>query len=80
MKYNINMLIYFFASPNSGVFPLGSARSIMGVTQLSRGMMYRLGGELRPWERLSFSIFGLAHGREAVLGDIGVNLNGRLQY
>ena len=58
----------------------GSARSIMGVTQRSRGMMYRLGGELRPWERLSFSVFGLAHGHEAALGNIGVNLNGRLQY
>ncbi len=58
----------------------GSARSIMGVTQLSRGMMYRMGGELRPWERLSFSVFGLAHGREAVLGDIGVNVQGSLRY
>ena len=58
----------------------GSARSIMGVTQLSRGMMYRMGGELRPWERLSFSVFGLAHGREAALGDIGVNVQGSLRY
>ena len=58
----------------------GSARSIMGVTQLSRGMMYRMGGELRPWERLSFSVFGLAQGREAALGDIGVNVQGSLRY
>ena len=58
----------------------GSARSIMGVTQRSRGIMYRMGGELRPWEQFSFSIFGLAHGHEAALGNIGVNINGRLRY
>ncbi len=58
----------------------GSARSVMGVTQLPQGMMYRLGGELRPWERLSFSVFGLAHGREAVPEGIGVNVQGALQY
>ena len=58
----------------------GSARSVMGVTQLPQGMMYRLGGELRPWERLSFSVFGLVHGREAVPEGIGVNVQGALQY
>ncbi len=58
----------------------GSARSVMGVTQLPQGMMYRLGGELRPWERLSFSVFGLAHGHEAVPEGIGVNVQGTLQY
>ncbi len=58
----------------------GTARSIMGVTQLSQGRMYRLGGELHPWENLTFSIFGLAHGRTASLGDIGVNVRGSLRY
>ena len=58
----------------------GSARSIMGMTQLSQGRMYRLGGELHPWERLTFSVFGLAHGRAASLGDIGVNVRGSLRY
>ena len=58
----------------------GSARSVMGVTQLPQGMMYRLGGELRPWERLSFSVFGLAHGHEAVPEGIGVNVQGTMQY
>ncbi len=58
----------------------GTARSIMGVTQLSQGRMYRLGGELHPWERLTFSVFGLAHGRAASLGDIGVNVRGSLRY
>ncbi len=58
----------------------GTARSIMGVTQLSQGRMYRLGGELHPWERLTFSVFGLAHSRTASLGDIGVNVRGSLQY
>ncbi len=58
----------------------GSARSIMGMIQLSQGRMYRLGGELRPWENLTFSIFGLAHGRTASLGDIGLNVRGSLRY
>ncbi len=58
----------------------GSARSVMGMTQLPQGRMYRLGGELRPWEQFSFSVFGLAHGREAALGDVGVNVQGALQY
>ena len=58
----------------------GAARSVMGVTRLPQGRMYRLGGELRPWERLSFSVFGLAHGHEAVLGDLGVNVQGTIRY
>ena len=58
----------------------GSARPLMGMTRLPQGRMYRLGGELRPWERLSFSVFGLAHGHEAALADIGVNVQGTLQY
>ncbi len=58
----------------------GTARSIMGMTQLSQGRMYRLGGELRPRDRLTFSVFGLAHGRATVLGDIGVNVRGSLRY
>ncbi len=58
----------------------GAARSVVGMTQLPQGTMYRLGGELRPRDWLSFSVYGLAHGREAVLGDIGVNVRGMLQY
>ncbi len=58
----------------------GTARSVMGVTQLPGGRMYRLGGQLRPWERLSVSIFGLAHRRNAAPGDIGVNVQGMLRY
>ena len=58
----------------------GAARPLMGITQLPQGRMYRLGGELRPWDRLSFSVFGLAHGRKAAPGDIGVNVQGTLQY
>ena len=58
----------------------GSARPLAGMTQLPQGRMYRLGGELRPRERLSLSIFGLAHGRKAALGDIGVNVQGMLRY
>ena len=58
----------------------GTARSIMGVTQLTQGTMYRLGGEFHSSEWLTFSVFGLAHSRAAVLGDIGVNVRGSLQY
>ena len=58
----------------------GSARPLMGMTRLPQGRMYRLGGELRPWEQLSFSVFGLAHGHEAALGDIGVNVQGTIRY
>ncbi|MCY4672178.1 MAG: hypothetical protein OXD43_00170, partial [Bacteroidetes bacterium] len=58
----------------------GTARSIMGMTQLPQGMMYRLGGELHPAEWLTFSVFGLAHGRATALGDIGVNVRGSLRY
>ena len=58
----------------------GSARSVAGMTQLPQGRMYRLGGELRPWDRISLSVFGLAHGHEAAPGDIGVNVQGALRY
>ena len=58
----------------------GTARSVMGVTQLHQGVMYRLGGELHPSERLTFSIFGLAHGRATSLEDLGVNVRGSIQY
>ena len=58
----------------------GSARSAAGMTQLPQGRMYRLGGELRPRELISFSVFGLAHGRKAALGDLGVNVQGALRY
>ena len=63
----------------------GSARSILGITRLPQGMMYRLGGELRPWERLTLSAYGLAHvsrhhGHQSGPDNIGVNLRGALQY
>ncbi len=58
----------------------GTARSVMGVTQLHQGVMYRLGGELYPSEWLTFSVFGLAHGRATGPGDIGVNVRGSLRY
>ncbi len=58
----------------------GSARPLGGITRLPQGIMYRLGSELRPWERLSFSVFGFAHGGKTTLGDTGVNLQGALRY
>ncbi len=58
----------------------GSARPLGGITRLPQGIMYRLGGELRPWEQLSFSVFGLAHRNETTPGDMGLNLQGSLRY
>ena len=58
----------------------GAVQSIAGLTQLPQGMMYRLGGEVRSWERFSFSVFGLAHGHETTAGDFGLNVQGALRY
>ena len=63
----------------------GSARSILGITRLPQGVMYRLGGELRPWKQFTLSAYTLAHvskhpGRQSAPGNIGVNLRGALQY
>ncbi|MYD69089.1 MAG: hypothetical protein F4241_12150 [Rhodothermaceae bacterium] len=58
----------------------GTARSIVGVTRMAQGRMYRLGGEFHPWEQVSFSVFGLAHGHETALADIGMNVRGSLRY
>ena len=58
----------------------GAVQSIAGLTQLPQGMMYRLGGEVRSWERFSFSVFSLAHGHEAKAGDFGLNVQGALRY
>ncbi len=54
----------------------GVARSVMGVTQLSRGRMYRLGTQLRPWEQMSISVFGLAHSKR----ELGLNVRGAINY
>lgn len=58
----------------------GSARPIIGVTQMSPGTIYRFGGELRPWEQLTFSLYGLVHAQKTVMEHVGVNLRGALQY
>jgi len=55
---------------------VGVARSVVGMTQLSTGRMYRMGTEMRPWDRMSFSIFGLAHSRR----ELGLNVRGTLNY
>ncbi|MXZ58512.1 MAG: hypothetical protein F4Z16_08535 [Rhodothermaceae bacterium] len=54
----------------------GTARSIVGVTQMSQGRVYRLGGEFHPADPVSFSVFGLMHGQAT----LGVNVRGMLQY
>ena len=58
----------------------GAARPVMGVTQLPRARIYRFGGELRPWDHLAFSVYGLVHAQKTAMEDIGVSLRGTLQY
>ena len=58
----------------------GIVRPLMGMTQMQNSTIYRLGGELRPGEQLTFSLFGLAHGKTNALEDVGINLRGILQY
>ena len=58
----------------------GSARPVMGITQMPQRTIYRLGGELRPGEQLTFALFGLVYGKETALEDVGINLRGTLQY
>ena len=58
----------------------GIVRPMMGMTQMQNSTIYRLGGELRPGEQLTFSLFGLAYGKTNALEDVGINLRGILQY
>ena len=63
-------------------FPVsvGTARSIVGVTQLSQGRLLRLGGELRPWNRISISASGLAHHHQESSFDMSMSIQGTLRY
>ena len=56
----------------------GAARSVMGMTRLSQGAMYRLGGELRPLDKFRISVFGITHAQDP--GRIGLNVQSTLQY
>ena len=58
----------------------GTARPIIAVTQMSRGTIYRFGSELRPWDQLTFSLYGLVHAQKTAMENVGVNLRGALQY
>ena len=58
----------------------GVVGSVMGLTQLPQGVMYRLGGELRPWDQLTLSVFGLAHARTTAQRDVGMSIQGSLRY
>ena len=58
----------------------GSARPIIGVTQMPQGTIYRFGSELRPLKQLTFSVYGLVHAQITAIENIGVNLRGALQY
>ncbi|MCY4232662.1 MAG: autotransporter domain-containing protein [Bacteroidetes bacterium] len=58
----------------------GTARSIVGLTELPRGRLVRLGGQLNPWDWMSLSISGLAHHRHVSGVDMSLNVRGTLQY
>ena len=58
----------------------GSVRSIVGVTELPSGRVFRLGGQLSPWKWMSLSISGLAHHHQANIGDMSVNVQASLRH
>ena len=58
----------------------GSVRSIVGVTELPSGRLFRLGGQLSPWKWMSLSISGLAHHHQANIGDMSVNVQASLRH
>ena len=55
-------------------------RSVMGVTTFDQGAMYRLGGELRSWGAFSVSAFGIVHAHATGSQNIGMNIQGLIQY
>ncbi len=56
------------------------ARSVAGVTRLPKGVIYRLGSEFRPLDRVTFSIFGFTYAYSDARGNVGVNAQGAFQY
>ncbi|MXW31540.1 MAG: hypothetical protein F4100_03300 [Rhodothermaceae bacterium] len=58
----------------------GVIRPLLGMTQLSTGGTYLVGTELRPWDQVSVSIFGLAHTHTDSQGEIGLNVQGSVRY
>lgn len=58
----------------------GDIRSVIGVTQFSSSRLFRVGGELRPWNQVSFSVSALGYQDQSNIGSLGVNLQGSMQY
>ena len=58
----------------------GLARSVMGMTKLPGGTMYRLGGEFYSQDRFTVSMFGVVHTHAAARGELGLNVRASLQY
>jgi len=52
----------------------------VGVTQLPQGRLLRVGGQLNPWDWVSFTISGLAHQHQSTVGDMSVHVQSTLQY
>ncbi|MCY4170256.1 MAG: Ig-like domain-containing protein [Bacteroidetes bacterium] len=55
-------------------------RSIVGITTFDQGTMYRFGGEVRSFGQLSVSAYGIVHSHDTIPRNIGMNLQGVLQY
>ena len=53
----------------------GAVQSIAGITRLQQGSLYRLGGELRLFNQLAISVFGLTHGPTK---DVGISVGASL--
>ncbi len=57
----------------------GSIQSVMGVTRMPQGMMYRLGEEFRLWDWIDVSFSGIMH--TSITGnEVGLNVQGTLRY
>ena len=58
----------------------GTARSIVGVTQLPKGRLLRLGGQLNPWDWVSFSLSGLLHQHHSSSGNMSLHVQASVRH
>ncbi|MCY4232631.1 MAG: hypothetical protein OXE59_02660, partial [Bacteroidetes bacterium] len=58
----------------------GTVRSIVGVTQLPEGRLLRVGGQLNPWDWMSFSISGLAHQHQSTIENMSVHVQASVRH
>ena len=58
----------------------GRMRSILAMTQLPNRTLFRLGGELQPWNWMSLSISALTQHHRAELAGMSLHVRGALRY